>query len=145
MQGQLQDVQQTKASSLAFAAILGDGSAVTWAPPDYGGDSSAVQDQMKNVQQVQASELAFAAVLLDGFVVTWGKPDGGGDSSAVQDQRRTCSKKARRQPAKHSTGAASFPDVPCVAVAACDMQLHLSRVTLCILCILWVIGVTSRM
>ena len=41
---------------LAFAAILGDGSVVTWGWwPICGGDSSAVQEQLKNVQQIQAS------------------------------------------------------------------------------------------
>ena len=31
----------------AFAAILCDGSVVTWGPADYGGDSSAVQEQLR--------------------------------------------------------------------------------------------------
>ena len=70
----------------AFAAILADGSVVTWGNPDYGGDSSEVQDQLKDVQQVQATYGAFAAILAHGSVVTWGKPDFGGDSSDVQDQ-----------------------------------------------------------
>ena len=39
----------------AFAAILADGSVVTWGDSDSGGDSSAVQKQLKNVQQIQAS------------------------------------------------------------------------------------------
>jgi alpha-tubulin suppressor-like RCC1 family protein len=74
----------------AFAAILTDGSVVTWGHKNYGGDSSQVQDQLKNVQQVQATGTAFAAVLADGSVVTWGKPDCGADSSAVQDQLEKC-------------------------------------------------------
>ncbi|OLP97890.1 Ankyrin repeat and KH domain-containing protein mask [Symbiodinium microadriaticum] len=77
---------QVQACRLSFAAILGDGSVVTWGDAEYGGDSSAVQDQLKNVQQIQASDFAFAAVLADGSVVTWGDADDGGDSSAVQDQ-----------------------------------------------------------
>ena len=86
MQDQLKNVQQIQASSHAFAAVLGDGSVVTWGKSDSGGDSSAVQDQLKNVQQIQASKFAFAAILGDGSVVTWGKSGCGGDSSAVQDQ-----------------------------------------------------------
>ena len=39
----------------AFAAILADGSVVTWGDPGYGGDSSEVQDQLKGVQQIQAT------------------------------------------------------------------------------------------
>ena len=69
----------------AFAAILGDGSVVTWGNPVNGGDSSVVQD-LKNVQQIQASAHSFAAILGDGSVVTWGMAVYGGDSSAVQDQ-----------------------------------------------------------
>ncbi|OLQ11826.1 hypothetical protein AK812_SmicGene4292 [Symbiodinium microadriaticum] len=77
---------QVQASCLSFAAILGDGSVVTWGRAEHGGNSSAVQDQLKNVQQIQASHFAFAAVLADGSVVTWGSAASGGDSSAVQDQ-----------------------------------------------------------
>ncbi|CAE7939958.1 HERC1 [Symbiodinium sp. KB8] len=92
VQDQLRDVQQIHASSGptsgAFAAILGDGSVVTWGRADCGGDSSAVQDQLRDVQQIQASDLAFAAILGDGSVVTWGDAQYGGDSSAVQEQLR---------------------------------------------------------
>ena len=70
----------------AFAAILADGSVVSWGDPDAGGDSSAVQDQLKGVQQVQATDGAFAAILADGLIVTWGSPDFGGDCSAVADE-----------------------------------------------------------
>ena len=70
----------------AFAAILGDGSVVTWGDANCGGDSSAVQDTLTNVQQIQAARFAFAAILGDGSVVTWGDANLGGDSSAVQDQ-----------------------------------------------------------
>ena len=70
----------------AFAAILGDGSVVTWGHAVWGGDSSAVQDELKNVQQTQASSGAFAAILGDGSVLAWGDANFGGDNSAVQDQ-----------------------------------------------------------
>ena len=78
MQDQLKNVQQIQASKKAFAAILGDGSVVTWGNHRHGGDSSAAQDQLKNVQQLQAAEHAFAAILGDGSVVTWGHADWGG-------------------------------------------------------------------
>ena len=42
--------------SAAFAALLGDGSVVTWGDADYGGDSSAVQEQLRDVQQIHASD-----------------------------------------------------------------------------------------
>ena len=71
VQDQLRRVKQVQATLYAFAAILDDGSVVTWGNPAHGGDSSAVKGQLKNVQQVQATSLAFAAVLKDGSVVTW--------------------------------------------------------------------------
>ena len=70
----------------AFAAILGDGSVVTWGSAGSGGDSNAVQQQLLNVQQIQASNSAFAAILGDGTVVTWGSAGHGGDNSAAQDK-----------------------------------------------------------
>ena len=87
-QDQLKNVLQIRATSFAFAAILGDGSVVTWGDPRYGGDSSALQEQLRNVQQIQATRSAFAAILADGSVLAWGIPDRGGDCSAVQDQLR---------------------------------------------------------
>ena len=83
-----QGVQQIQATHAAFAAILADGSVVTWGDARFGGDSSAVRDQLKGVQQVQATSAAFAAILEDGSVVTWADARFGGDSSAVQDQLR---------------------------------------------------------
>ena len=44
-------MQQIQASVGAFAAILGDWSAVTWGYADRGGASSAIQDQLRDVQQ----------------------------------------------------------------------------------------------
>ena len=86
MQDQLKNVQQIQATQCAFAAILADGSVVTWGLAGFGGDSSAAQHELKNALQIQASERAFAAVLEDGSVVTWGGAGYGGDSSAVQAQ-----------------------------------------------------------
>ena len=63
---------QASGNVAAFAAILGDGSVLTWGSAGHGGDSSAVQDQLKNVSQIQASDCAFAALLGNGRVVTWG-------------------------------------------------------------------------
>ena len=83
-------VQATKdVLSAAFAAILADGSVVTWGNAEAGGDSSAVHSRRRNVQQLQATTDAFAAILADGSVVTWGSVGAGGDSGAVQDQLRT--------------------------------------------------------
>ena len=75
-----------QASVGAFAAILGDGSVITWGRADVGGDSSAVRHQLRDVQQIQASDHAFAAILGDGSVVTWGSAHYLGDSIAVRHQ-----------------------------------------------------------
>ena len=68
-----------QATNSAFAAILADGSVVTWGNPINGGDSSAVKNQLRGVQQIQATEFALAAILADGSVVAWGHPDLCGD------------------------------------------------------------------
>ena len=90
MQQQLKNVQHIQVCrnmfGAAFAAILANGSVVTWGDVDYGGDSSAVQDQLTNVKQIQASCGAFAAILGDGAVVTWGSAGHGGDTGAAQAQ-----------------------------------------------------------
>ncbi|OLP77703.1 hypothetical protein AK812_SmicGene42210 [Symbiodinium microadriaticum] len=61
----------------AFAAILIDGSVVTWGSPFSGGDSSTVQAQLRNVSAIQSTAQAFAAIRTDGSVVTWGGSDYG--------------------------------------------------------------------
>ena len=78
---------QVQFTGYSFAAILGDGSVVTWGA-GFDGDNSATQVRPKNVQQIQARS-AFAAILGDGSVLTWGDADFGGDSSAVQSQLKT--------------------------------------------------------
>ena len=64
----------------AFAAILGDGSAVSWGCEERALDSRDVHHQLENVQG------AFAALLHNGSLVTWGDPKCGGDCSAVADR-----------------------------------------------------------
>ena len=75
-------MHQIAATERAFAAILSDGSVVTWGDADSGGDSTAVQDQLKDVQKIKSSSNAFAAILGDGSVISWGCGDEGGDCSA---------------------------------------------------------------
>ena len=67
VQDQLKGVQQVQATrGGVFAALLADGSVLTWGDPDCGGDSSEVQDRLKAVQQIEATGSAFAAILADG-------------------------------------------------------------------------------
>ena len=75
-------MQRIAATDRAFAAILLDGSVVTWGDATSGGDSSVVQHQLKAVQKIRASKNAFAAILSDGSAVTWGHGFRGGDSSS---------------------------------------------------------------
>eukprot|EP00439_Symbiodinium_sp_Y106_P013020 s880_g1.t3 len=79
------NVQQIQASS-TFAAILSDGSVVTWGLGHQGGDSRAVQHRLNNVQQIQGSRYAFAAILASGSVVPWGHEGKGGKFCAAPFQ-----------------------------------------------------------
>ena len=86
----MQQIQASRgALSGAFAAILADGSVVTWGSAPDGGDSRAVQDQLKNVRRIQAAARAFAAVVSNRSVVAWGHAHFGGSTVAVQDQLKT--------------------------------------------------------
>ena len=53
--GQLVRVQHIQANKKAFAAILDDGSVVTWGRRSCGGDSNQVREQLVGVQQIQAT------------------------------------------------------------------------------------------
>ncbi|CAL1150411.1 unnamed protein product [Cladocopium goreaui] len=74
-----------QAANYAFAAILEDGSVVSWGRPQYGGDQQKVADRLKNVTHIQATEGAFAAITGDGSVVSLGDPNSGGDSRIFDD------------------------------------------------------------
>eukprot|EP00439_Symbiodinium_sp_Y106_P040830 s904_g5.t1 len=81
--------------SVVFAALLGNGSSVTWGDAATGGDSSDVQEQLKNAQQILASPArGFAATLTGGSVVTWGGADFGGDS---EEELSTCDTMAKKK------------------------------------------------
>ena len=93
MQHQLRNVQQIQANRRAFAAILGDGSVVTWGDAISGGNIASPGsgvDQLKNVQQIQALPGACAAVLADGSAVAWGGLHGAYDSGNVQGSAKEC-------------------------------------------------------
>ena len=53
---------QLCSNNWAFAAVLSDGSVVTWGNWVYGGSSTAVQDRLKGVHHIQATSNAFAAI-----------------------------------------------------------------------------------
>ena len=51
VQDRLKNVKKIQATKQAFAAILEDGSVVTWGDAHNGGDSSGVRDQLTNVHR----------------------------------------------------------------------------------------------
>ena len=63
VQDRLHNVQHIQSGFRAFAAILDDGSVVTWGDPRYGGDCSAVQHQLKNVPRSDISTLILTHTL----------------------------------------------------------------------------------
>ena len=65
MQPQLKNGRNIQAFVFSFAAVLGDGTVVTWGDAERGGDTTVVQDQLNNVQQIQANDRAFSAILGD--------------------------------------------------------------------------------
>ena len=71
-------VQDIQVADGSCAALLADGSVVTWGFPGGGGCSKDVQDQLVNVQQIQANWGAFAAIKADETVITWGSGLHGG-------------------------------------------------------------------
>ena len=83
---ELKDVQQITASGRAFAAVLKDGTVISWGDAKYGGDCSGVKDQLKDVKMVKASFWAFAAICGSGQVVCWGDEAFGGSSEKVKER-----------------------------------------------------------
>ena len=77
---------------VSFAALLTDGSVVTWGAPEDGGDSTAVQDQLHDILDIfgeaKLESGTFVAIRADGSLITWGRAEDGGDSSAIQNQLR---------------------------------------------------------
>ena len=61
------------ASNAAFAALLADGSVVSWGNEDCGGDSSSVSSQLYDIVHIAGSFCNFAAIRSDGVVISWGE------------------------------------------------------------------------
>ncbi|CAK8991260.1 3'-cyclic-nucleotide 2'-phosphodiesterase/3'-nucleotidase [Durusdinium trenchii] len=78
IQDQLKHVVRIEGNTFNFAAILQDGSVLTW-----GRSSTKRVRPLSDVQKVVCSFSAFAAILSDGKVVTWGQCEDGGNSGKV--------------------------------------------------------------
>lgn len=61
------------ASNAAFAALLADGSVISWGHEDCGGDSSSVASQLYDIVHIAGSFSNFAAIRSDGVVISWGQ------------------------------------------------------------------------
>lgn len=83
-------------NSGAFAALLDDGSVVSWGRPKAGG-TPPVELDLSNMAQIVGTLNApgyvtnngygaFAALKQDGSVVSWGEPGFGGNTSDIEDQ-----------------------------------------------------------
>eukprot|EP00439_Symbiodinium_sp_Y106_P082474 s473_g21.t3 len=77
-----QPVQWVEVARFGFAALLRDGSVVTWFTSENG--EMPREHPVLDVARLVANSEAFAAVHTDGTVTTWGGMTAGGDSSAVQ-------------------------------------------------------------
>ena len=90
VQNQLKNLQQVEGKVVAFVALCGDGTVVTWG--NFYGDSNDDREwitapgPLENVQKIYSTGDAFAAHHHDGTVSTWGHNLYGGDSSQVQSQ-----------------------------------------------------------
>ena len=56
----LSDVREIYSTCCAFAALLADGSVVTWGDSNFGGDSSGVT--LSDVREIYSTSAAFAAL-----------------------------------------------------------------------------------
>ena len=61
------------ANDCAFAALLKDGSFVTWGDASGGGNSNEVQGELHNIVELQAFQGCFAALSADRKAICWGK------------------------------------------------------------------------
>ena len=74
----VQRVAALQCTAEAWAALLEDGSVVTWGDPAYGGDKNWAEPELRDVIEIQATDRAFAALMRDGSVSAWGHEDYGG-------------------------------------------------------------------
>jgi len=70
----------------AFAALLFDGSVVTWGFSLQGHDSRRVEGQLTDVKEIITNYRAMAALKYDGTVVTWGAWAAGANTYSVRDE-----------------------------------------------------------
>jgi hypothetical protein len=70
----------------AFAALLNNGTVITWGRADIGGDSTTIKHKLVNIEFLYSNKSGFSALSHEGKVVTWGHWSLVDDSAKVQDQ-----------------------------------------------------------
>ena len=86
---QLVHVESLHAAPGAFAAILADGSLVTWG--EDLADTKPVKHLLRNIRSVHSTGFAFGAIADDGSVVSWGHELFGGRAPPnLTNVRRSC-------------------------------------------------------
>ena len=86
----LTNIRQIEGKDTVFAALLGDGSVVTWGTfhEEESGPWIEVPAQLTDVQSIHSTGDAFATLHRDGTVSTWGGSRFGADSRQVQSRLR---------------------------------------------------------
>lgn len=86
-------VEAVTANEAAFAALMADGTVVTWGNARMGGDQGKAKHRLQSgeVERIYANSGSFAAVMENGDIVTWGHEREGGDSRSVQPVLRKSS------------------------------------------------------
>ena len=74
-------VQSFASTQAAWAALMTDGTVVTWGSSNNGGDSSAVASQLTDIVQISGARCKFTARKSTGKAIMWGG-NSGCDSSA---------------------------------------------------------------
>ena len=69
VQDRLQNVTKVVASHAAFAALLEDGSVVSWGDPLFGGDDFEVRAELKNIVKLFSCYNMFLAIRQDGKAI----------------------------------------------------------------------------
>ena len=69
---QLQNIQKIYSNNYAFAALTKNGNVITWGNPDYGGDSSRIQNKLINIQNIYSNHNSFVAINICNEIISWG-------------------------------------------------------------------------
>ena len=69
---QLESIKEIYSNNYAFAALTKNGNVITWGNPDYGGDSSRIQNKLINIQNIYSNHNSFVAINICNEIISWG-------------------------------------------------------------------------